>query len=50
MFAPEPMPDRVPTVLTTGYLAETYLGGRTQQAGIPLGQAVQHTLTDGGLR
>ncbi|MET9051083.1 metallophosphoesterase [Streptomyces bacillaris] len=50
VFAPEPLPDRVPTVFTTGYLAETYLGGRTQQAGIPLGQAVQHTLTDGGLR
>ncbi|KOG36596.1 MULTISPECIES: metallophosphoesterase [Streptomyces] len=47
---PEPLPDRLPTVLTTGYLADTYLGGRTRQAGIRLSQAVQHTLTDGDSR
>lgn len=44
---PRPLPDRLPTVLTTGYLADAYLGGRTRQAGIRLSQAVQHTLTDG---
>ncbi|WP_432072721.1 metallophosphoesterase [Streptomyces wuyuanensis] len=48
--APRPLPDRLPTVLTTGYLADAYLGGRTRQAGIRLNQAVQHTLTDGGSR
>lgn len=48
--APDPLPRRLSTVLTTGYLADTYLGGRTRQAGIRLNQAVQHTLTDGGSR
>ncbi|MGW0121894.1 bifunctional metallophosphatase/5'-nucleotidase [Streptomyces sp. NPDC003327] len=48
--APCPLPDRLPTVLTTGYLADAYLGGRTRQAGIRLSQAVQHTLTDGDSR
>ncbi|MEU4100265.1 metallophosphoesterase [Streptomyces tanashiensis] len=48
--APGPLPDRLPTVLTTGYLADTYLGGRTRQAGIRLSQAVQHTLIDGDSR
>ncbi|MEV7712224.1 bifunctional metallophosphatase/5'-nucleotidase [Streptomyces sp. NPDC088270] len=47
---PDPLPDRLPTVLTTGYLADAYLGGRTWQAGIRLSQAVQHTLTDGDPR
>ncbi|MCW5251742.1 metallophosphoesterase [Streptomyces sp. SHP 1-2] len=45
-----PLPDRLPTVLTTGYLADAYLGGRTRQAGIRLSQAVQRTLTDGDSR
>ncbi|MFC8793014.1 metallophosphoesterase [Streptomyces cinereoruber] len=48
--APGPLPDRLPTVLTTGYLADAYLGGRTRQAGIRLSQAVRHTLTDGDSR
>ncbi|MEV6328498.1 bifunctional metallophosphatase/5'-nucleotidase [Streptomyces sp. NPDC051909] len=48
--APRPLPDRLPTVLTTGYLADTYLGGRTRQAGVRLSQAVQHTLTEGDSR
>ncbi|WMX47027.1 bifunctional metallophosphatase/5'-nucleotidase [Streptomyces roseicoloratus] len=48
--APRPLPDRLPTVLTTGYLADAYLGGRTRQAGIRLSQAVQHTLTEGDTR
>ncbi|MFJ3785688.1 metallophosphoesterase [Streptomyces sp. NPDC090093] len=48
--APRPLPDRLPTVLTTGYLADAYLGGRTRQAGIRLSQTVQRTLTDGDSR
>ncbi|MFE0654203.1 metallophosphoesterase [Streptomyces sp. NPDC059534] len=48
--APHPLPTRVPTVLTTSYLATAYLGGRTRQAGLRLAQAVQHTLTDGDPR
>jgi 2',3'-cyclic-nucleotide 2'-phosphodiesterase (5'-nucleotidase family) len=48
--APDPLPDRLPTVLTTGYLADTYLGCRTRQAGVRLSQAVQHTLIDGDSR
>jgi 2',3'-cyclic-nucleotide 2'-phosphodiesterase (5'-nucleotidase family) len=50
MSTPDPLPDRLPTVLTTSYLADAYLGGRTRQAGIRLSQAVQHTLTDGDSR
>ncbi|MFF8262029.1 bifunctional metallophosphatase/5'-nucleotidase [Streptomyces virginiae] len=48
--APRPLPDRLTTVLTTGYLADAYLGGRTRQAGIRLSQAVQRTLTVGDSR
>ncbi|MFF6885444.1 metallophosphoesterase [Streptomyces sp. NPDC012421] len=48
--APRPLPDLLRTVLTTGYLADAYLGGRTRQAGIRLSQAVRHTLTDGDSR
>lgn len=48
--APHPLPAHVPTVLTTGYLATAYLGGRIRQAGMRLAQAVQHTLTDGDPR
>ncbi|MGW2117031.1 hypothetical protein [Streptomyces zhihengii] len=40
----------MPTVLTTGYLATAYLGGRTRQAGLRLAQAVRHTLTNGDPR
>ncbi|MFB7596459.1 metallophosphoesterase [Streptomyces sp. NPDC056160] len=43
--APDPLPDTITTVLTTDYLAETYLGERTHEAGLRLDQAVQHILT-----
>ncbi|GAA4944317.1 hypothetical protein GCM10023238_07960 [Streptomyces heliomycini] len=43
--APDPLPDAVTTVLTTDYLADTYLSGRTREAGLRLDQAVQHVLT-----
>ncbi|GHH08815.1 metallophosphoesterase [Streptomyces rubradiris] len=43
--APDPLPDSVTTVLTTDYLADTYLGERTHEAGLRLDQAVQHVLT-----
>lgn len=51
--APDPLPDVITTVLTTDYLADTYLGERTREAGLRLDQAVQHVLTapdtaDGG--
>ncbi|MGW4271326.1 metallophosphoesterase [Streptomyces seoulensis] len=43
--APDSLPDAVTTVLTTDYLADTYLGERTHEAGLRLDQAVQHILT-----
>ncbi|MEV5956454.1 bifunctional metallophosphatase/5'-nucleotidase [Streptomyces sp. NPDC051987] len=43
--APDPLPDTLTAVLTTDYLAETYLGERTHEAGLRLDQAVQHVLT-----
>ncbi|MGW5006235.1 bifunctional metallophosphatase/5'-nucleotidase [Streptomyces parvulus] len=51
--APEPLPDAITTVLTTSYLADNHLGGRTNQAGLRLDRAIQHVLTtpnasDGG--
>ncbi|MFE9607162.1 bifunctional metallophosphatase/5'-nucleotidase [Streptomyces sp. NPDC006012] len=51
--APDPLPEAVTTVLTTDYLADTYFGGRTYEAGLRLSQAIQHVLTapdtaDGG--
>ncbi|MBD0844403.1 metallophosphoesterase [Streptomyces sp. TRM68416] len=42
---PDPLPDGITTVLTTDYLADTYLTGRTHAAGLLLGQAVKHVLT-----
>ncbi|WP_406727075.1 bifunctional metallophosphatase/5'-nucleotidase [Streptomyces sp. GD-15H] len=42
---PEPLPDFITTVLTTGYLAENHLGERTYEAGLRLDQALQHVLT-----
>jgi 5'-nucleotidase/UDP-sugar diphosphatase len=45
--APTPLPQRSSTVLTTDYLADGYLDGRTRQAGLHLGQAIAHTLTEG---
>lgn len=44
VVAPTPLPTSMNSVLTTGYLAESHLGGRTHQAGLRLGQAVQRVL------
>ncbi|MFB7636508.1 metallophosphoesterase [Streptomyces sp. NPDC056149] len=44
---PAPLPPHLPTVLTTDYLAETYLDSRTHQAGLRLRQALQRILTEG---
>ncbi|MFF4605851.1 metallophosphoesterase [Streptomyces sp. NPDC001339] len=44
---PAPMPLHLPTVLTTNYLAESYLDGRTHQAGLRLRQALHRILTEG---
>lgn len=43
--APDPLPDGITTVLTSDYLANTYLAGRTHAAGLLLSQAVKHVLT-----
>lgn len=45
VVAPAPLPPEIRTVLTTDYLADSYLDGRTHQAGIRLGQAVCRVLT-----
>ncbi|MCX4771909.1 metallophosphoesterase [Streptomyces sp. NBC_01285] len=45
IVAPAPLPPAIRTVLTTDYLADSYLGGRTHQAGLRLRQAVSHVLT-----
>ncbi|MCH0571653.1 metallophosphoesterase [Streptomyces sp. MUM 136J] len=42
--APWPLPQGIRSVLTTDYLADTHLGGRTHQAGLRLGEAVRRTL------
>ncbi|MCM1946598.1 metallophosphoesterase [Streptomyces sp. G2] len=42
--APRPLPQGIRSVLTTDYLADTHLGGRTHQAGLRLGDAVRRTL------
>ncbi|QHC26259.1 metallophosphoesterase [Streptomyces sp. GS7] len=44
---PTPLPPQLPTALTTNYLAESYLDGRTHQAGLRLRQALQQILTEG---
>ncbi|MEI5099412.1 metallophosphoesterase [Streptomyces sp. PmtG] len=44
VVAPTPLPPAIRTVLTTDYLADSYLGGRTHEAGLQLGQAVRHVL------
>ncbi|MFJ6788371.1 metallophosphoesterase [Streptomyces angustmyceticus] len=44
---PAPLPPHLPTVLSTDYLAESYLDGRTHQAGLRLRQALQRILTEG---
>ncbi|TLQ44686.1 metallophosphoesterase [Streptomyces marianii] len=41
---PWPLPQGTRSVLTTDYLADTHLGGRTHQAGLRLGEAVRRTL------
>ncbi|WP_406171919.1 metallophosphoesterase [Streptomyces sp. NBC_00996] len=43
-IAPRPLPEGIRFVLTTDYLADTHLGGRTHQAGLRLGQAVRRTI------
>ncbi|MDF3140867.1 MULTISPECIES: metallophosphoesterase [unclassified Streptomyces] len=51
--SPDPLPDGITTVLTTDYLADNYLAGRSHAAGLLLGQALKHVLTapaDGGTR
>ncbi|MBP5938600.1 metallophosphoesterase [Streptomyces acidiscabies] len=47
-IAPMPLPLAVSSVLTTDYLADNHLGGRTRQAGLRLGQAVQRVVTAAG--
>jgi hypothetical protein len=44
--APLPLPQRLRTVLTTGYLADA-LAAPAAATGIPLAQAVWHALTEG---
>ncbi|WP_030206256.1 metallophosphoesterase [Streptomyces bikiniensis] len=41
---PWPLPQGIRSVLTTDYLADTHLGGRTHQAGLRLGEVVRRTL------
>ncbi|MEV6946937.1 metallophosphoesterase [Streptomyces sp. NPDC051172] len=45
VVAPTPLPPAIRTVLTTDYLADSYLGSRTHEAGIRLGQAVCRVLS-----
>lgn len=44
VVAPTPLPPATRSVLTTDYLADSHLGGRTHQAGLRLGQAVRSVL------
>ncbi|MFI9269410.1 metallophosphoesterase [Kitasatospora sp. NPDC052896] len=46
VVAPDPLPPGIRSVLTTDYLAETFLAGRAHEAGLQLGQAVRHVLTE----
>ncbi|MFJ7097177.1 metallophosphoesterase [Streptomyces mirabilis] len=43
-IAPRPLPQEIRSVLTTDYLADTYFGGRTHEAGLRLGQTVRRTV------
>ncbi|WKK26936.1 bifunctional metallophosphatase/5'-nucleotidase [Streptomyces olivoreticuli] len=45
-IAPDPLPTGVRSVLTTDYLATNLLGSPAHGAGLSLGQAVRHVLTD----
>ncbi|RLU80157.1 phosphatase [Streptomyces griseocarneus] len=44
--SPDPLPAGLRGVLTTDYLARTVLGERAHRAGMSLGQAVRHVLTN----
>ncbi|MBZ3907181.1 metallophosphoesterase [Streptomyces griseiscabiei] len=44
VIAPTPLSPATRSVLTTDYLADSHLGGRTHQAGLRLGQAVRSVL------
>lgn len=46
VVAPDPLPPGIRSVLTTDYLAETFLDGRAHEAGLQLGQAVRHVLAE----
>ncbi|WP_350326029.1 bifunctional metallophosphatase/5'-nucleotidase [Streptomyces katrae] len=45
--SPDPLPAGLTTVLTTDYLADSCLGGRTRPTGLSLGAASRNTLTNG---
>ncbi|MFE1409912.1 metallophosphoesterase [Streptomyces sp. NPDC058746] len=45
--SPDPLPAGLTSVLTTDYLADSCLGGRTRPAGLSLGAAIRSTLTNG---
>ncbi|MFI1253169.1 metallophosphoesterase [Streptomyces netropsis] len=45
--SPDPLPAGLTSVLTTDYLADSYLGGRPHPAGLSLGSAIRSTLTNG---
>lgn len=46
VVAPDPLPPGIRSVLTTDYLAETFLAGRAHEAGLHLGQAVRQVLAE----
>ncbi|MFE9792303.1 bifunctional metallophosphatase/5'-nucleotidase [Streptomyces goshikiensis] len=45
--SPDPLPSGLTSVLTTDYLADSGLGGRTRPVGLSLGSAIRSTLTNG---
>ncbi|MFI5667750.1 metallophosphoesterase [Streptomyces sp. NPDC051704] len=45
--SPNPLPAGLTSVLTTDYLADSCLGGRTHPAGLGLGSAIRSMLTNG---
>jgi 2',3'-cyclic-nucleotide 2'-phosphodiesterase (5'-nucleotidase family) len=45
--SPHPLPAGLTSVLTTDYLADSCLSGRTHSAGLTLGSAIRSTLTNG---
>ncbi|MCM1967989.1 metallophosphoesterase [Streptomyces sp. G1] len=48
LTSPTPLPAGMTNVLTTDYLADLCLGGRTHPTGLTLGSAIRSTLTNGG--